>query len=67
MTKTLKTYRFDDHTLQLIEELKVSLHAGNNSEVIRRALTLLKLAVDNQKQGGAVSLKCGETEREVVL
>lgn len=67
MSKTLKSYRFDEHTLQLIEELRVALHLSNNSDVLRRSLTLLKLAVDAQKNGGAISIKVGDVEREVIL
>lgn len=67
MSKTMKTYRFDDHTLTLIDELRVSLNLSNNSDVLRRAITLLKLASDNQKQGGAIALKLNKAEREIVL
>lgn len=52
MSKTLKSYRFDQNTLDLIDDLRESLHLSNNSDVIRRALTLLKLAIDNQEKGG---------------
>lgn len=67
MAKRLKTYRFDENTLSMIDELRESLHASNNSDVLRRALTLLKLAVDNQKSGGAITLKLNESEREILL
>jgi Arc/MetJ-type ribon-helix-helix transcriptional regulator len=67
MSKILKSYRFDEHTLKLIEELRVSMHMSNNSDVLRRSLTLLKLAVDAQKNGGAIIIKTGEIEREVIL
>lgn len=67
MSKTLKSYRFDENTLQLIEELREALHLSNNSDVLRRSLTLLKLAVDNQQKGGAITLKNDTSEREIVL
>lgn len=67
MSKVLKTYRFDENTLSLIDDLRDDLHFANNSDVIRRALTLLKLAVDNQKKGGAIVLKTESSEREIVL
>jgi hypothetical protein len=67
MSKVLKTYRFDENTLDLIDELRVDLHLSNNSDVIRRALTLLKLASDNQKKGGAIMLKTESADREIIL
>ncbi len=67
MSKTMKSYRFDDHTLELIEQLRVELNLSNNSEVLRRSITLLKLAVDNQAKGGAVMLKNADTQREILL
>lgn len=67
MSKTLKSYRFDENTVALIDELRESLHLSNNSDVLRRSLTLLKLAIDNQQKGGAIVLKNEATEREIVL
>lgn len=67
MSKILKSYRFDENTLSLIEELRTTLHLSNNSDVIRRALTLLKLAKDNQLKGGAIVLKNESSEREIIL
>ncbi|MGM8228714.1 hypothetical protein ACSV5M_19195 [Cellvibrio sp. ARAG 10.3] len=67
MNKILRSYRFDEHTLDLIDELKVALHLSNNSDVLRKSLTLLKLAVDNQATGGAIVLKNAGCEKEVVL
>lgn len=67
MSKTLKSYRFDENTLQLIDELREALHLSNNSDVLRRSLTLLKLAVDNQQKGGTITLKNDTSEREIVL
>ena len=48
-TKTLKSYRLDDYTIADIEALKVSLNAGSNSEVIRRAITTLRELNDTTK------------------
>lgn len=67
MSKTLKSYRFDENTVALIDELREALHLSNNSDVLRRSLTLLKLAIDNQQKGGAIVLKNESTEREIVL
>ncbi len=67
MSKTMKSYRFDEHTLDLIDALRVQLNLSNNSEVLRRSITLLKLAVDNQAKGGAVVIKNADSEREILL
>ena len=67
MSKILKSYRFDEHTLELIEGLREELHLSSSSDVLRRALTLLKLAVDNQSRGGSVVLKSELGDREVLL
>jgi|GEM_PF-5615800 len=67
MSKTLKSYRFDEKTVELIEELRESLHLSNNSDVLRRSLTLLKLAVDNQAAGGSIALKTQNSEKEIVI
>lgn len=67
MSKTMKSYRFDEHTLDLIDALRVQLNLSNNSEVLRRSISLLKLAVDNQAKGGAVVIKNADSEREILL
>lgn len=67
MSKTLKSYRFDQNTLDLIDDLRESLHLSNNSDVIRRALTLLKLAIDNQEKGGAIALAIDGQTKEIIL
>lgn len=67
MNKILRSYRFDEHTLNLIDEMRVALHLSNNSDVLRKSLTLLKLAVDNQNTGGTIVLKNASCEKEVVL
>lgn len=64
MPKTTKNYRFDAHTLDTLEGLKVRLNLSNNSEVLRRAITLLELATKNQAQ---VLLKEGDSVKEVMF
>ena len=65
--KTLKSYRFDESTINLIEGLREDLHFSNNSDVLRRALTLLKIVVVNQKRGGSVVLKLEKSSKEIVI
>ncbi len=65
--KQTKTYRFDDNTLRVIDQIKIDLLLSNNSDVLRKAVTLLKIAVDNQNDGGSICLKLNGKEREIVL
>lgn len=62
-SKKLVSYRFDDNTLELIEGIKIKLELENNSAVLRRAITLLKLASESEK----VILVQDGNEREVLL
>jgi len=65
--KTLKSYRFDESTINLIEILRKDLHFSNSSDVLRRALMLLSLVNDNQKKGGSVVLKLEKSSKEIVI
>ncbi len=65
--KTLKSYRFDESTVALIERLRADLNYANSSDVLRRALTLLSLVNDNQKKGGSVVLKLEKSSKEIVI
>lgn len=61
--KKLVSYRMDEHTLEVIESIKQKLEIENNSAVLRRAITLLKLASESEK----VILVQDGNEREVLL
>ncbi len=65
--KKLKSYRFDDKTIGLIEELKGSLSLETNSSVLRRAIVLLKLADDTNKNGGIIICRDENGDRELIL
>jgi len=65
--KTLKSYRFDDSTVALIDRLRADLNYANSSDVLRRALTLLSLVNDNQKKGGSVFLRLEKSSKEIVI
>jgi len=67
MKKVLKSYRFDENTIVLIEELKASLRLENNSAVLRRAITLLNVAATTVDSGGKVIIRDDDGEREVLL
>jgi hypothetical protein len=63
MKKRLVSYRTDENTLEVIESIKQKLELENNSAVLSRAITLLKLASESEK----VILVQDGNEREVLL
>jgi hypothetical protein len=63
MKKRLVSYRMDENTLEVIKSIKQKLELENNSAVLRRAITLLKLASESEK----VILVQDGNEREVLL
>jgi hypothetical protein len=68
---TLSTFRFDEQLTNTIEELKNTSSASSKAEIVRRAITLLKVVQDAAQNGETLVLrKEGETgtkEREIIL
>ncbi len=62
------TFIVDDKSRKALEELRETINASSNAQVIRRALTLLQMAAKTTSKGGRIVLheKDGR-EREVVL
>lgn len=69
MSTTLSTFKFDQRLTDTIEQLKESQHATSKSEIVRRAIALLKLVQDAKDNGERLVLvtEDGEKEREIVL
>ena len=67
MSNKLRSFRFDDKTMSLILSLKESLGLESNSMVIRRAITLLKLAADAKADGGSVVIRTPEGDKGLML
>lgn len=62
------TLDIDDRSRQAIDEIRRSLGASSNVEVIRRALALLREAAKTADDGGQIVLRSAQgTEREVLL
>lgn len=63
------SFTFSPKLVRLVDKLQDELHAGSRSEVLRRALTLLKLAKDAEKEGVDLVLKNKKdgTEQRVVI
>ena len=70
---TLSTFRFDEQLTKTIEELKSATSATSKAEIVRRAITLLKVVEDAKTRGEKIVLRTegasGETikEREIII
>ena len=63
------SFKFDEKTTQLIDELKENSHASSRTEVLRTALYLLDLATKAQKEHKRLIIKSdnGEPEKEILM
>lgn len=70
---TLTTFKFDEQLSKTLEELKNASSASSKSEVVRRAITLLKVVQDATANGEKLVLRrednAGQTvkEREIII
>jgi len=68
---TISTFKFDEQLTNTTEELKNSSSATSKSEIVRRAITLLKVVQDANKNGESLILRkmdeTGTKEREIIL
>lgn len=70
---TLSTFKFDEQLTNTIEELKQATSASSKAEIVRRAITLLKVVQDAKDNGEKLVLrretKTGELvkEREIII
>ena len=70
---TLSTFRFDEQLTKTIEDLKSASSASSKAEIVRRAITLLKLVQDATENGEKLVLRRedeqGNTlkEREIII
>ena len=65
---TLTTFKFDEQLTKTIEELKNSSSATSKSEIVRRAIALLKVVQNGTAQGQRLVLVDKEQkEREIIL
>lgn len=70
---TLSTFRFDEQLTRTIDELKNASSASSKAEIVRRAITLLKVVQDATANGEKLVLRredtAGQTikEREIII
>jgi hypothetical protein len=72
MASTLTTFKFDGEFLATIEDLKRATKATSKAEIVRRAVTLLKLVQDAKDKGDTILMRSKSvggksTEREIIL
>jgi Arc/MetJ-type ribon-helix-helix transcriptional regulator len=62
------SFSFDPKIVKVIDKLQGDMHAGSRSEVLRRAITLLKLSKDAEKEGAELVIKTkdGKEQRIVI-
>ena len=62
-------YKFDDRTSHLIEELKEGTGARTSAEVLRKAIALLKVAVEANNNDEKIIVRDpnNDKEREILL
>lgn len=72
MASSLTTFKFDREVLATIEDLKRNTKATSRAEIIRRAITLMKLVQDAKEKGETIILRSKRSngrsiEREIVV
>lgn len=66
--KKMKSYRLDEKTVKLIDEISITLSLESNSEVIRRSIALLKIVADATSEGDDLILrKQGGREKQLII
>lgn len=70
---TLSTFRFDEQLTKTIDELKSASSASSKAEIVRRAITLLKVVQDATNNGEKLVLRREDKdgkilkEREIII
>ena len=57
----------DHKTKTLLDRLKIDTEASSLTDVIRRSLTLYHLITEHASTGGAVILRMGDHDREIIV
>ncbi len=62
------TFKFDDKMEKTLDELQEYLNASSRAEVLRRAITLLRVVKESdEKNAGTVILREGDKEMQIIL
>ena len=72
MSSTLSTFKFDQQLTDTIEALKNATTATSKAEIVRRAITLLKVVQEAKDKGEKLMLVADKPdgtkqEREIIL
>ncbi len=63
---SLSTFKFDEQLTKTLDELKSASSASSKSEVVRRAITLLKLVQDAAANGEKLVLRREDEQGNVI-
>ncbi len=72
-SSSLSTFRFDEQLTKTLEDLKKSSSASSKAEIVRRAITLLKVVQDAHINGEKIVLQSKkedgsvDKEREIII
>lgn len=60
-------FKFNEPTVKVMEDLKQYFGLEKKSEVLTKALTLLVVAVENEKQGGKILIEKEGIQTEISM
>jgi predicted transcriptional regulator len=63
---SLSTFRFDEQLTKTLDELKNASSASSKAEIVRRAITLLKVVQDAANNGEKLVLRREDKDGKVV-
>ncbi len=63
---TLSTFKFDEQLTKTLDELKSASSASSKAEIVRRAITLLKVVQDATTNGEKLVLRKEDAEGKTV-
>ena len=63
---TLSTFKFDEQLTKTLDELKSASSASSKAEIVRRAITLLKVVQDATTNGEKLVLRNEDAEGKTV-
>ena len=61
------TFNIDDRVDATLEELKNHYHASSKSEILRKAIALLKVARDSEQPDGSIIIRQNGKDVKVIV
>ena len=63
----MKNFNLDKNAVRVLENIRIQMGLKDDAEVLRRAITLLKIASDNDENGGKLYVEVHGVKKEIVL